>query len=524
MKTRATNKDRPLWTVMFYFSGDNDLGPSMIQAMNALNFHDFEKHQLVFTIYYAPYSQFFQPSYYKLPEEVSPRASLSAASLKQNRGQRPSSAYLRSRVRRGGPPGNEQTLTSFINWSIRNHPSEHRMLVLSGHASGAIGEFLSAAHGASSRSGSGLTLLKLRSALAAATKESRKHIGRSKLFDIIGMDTCLMGMAEVCDVAKPYAEFLVASEGFVPEFGWPYEYLMRQFGAFLTREGVPGATNPNVPTATIRKALTSQLVSKYFVETFANYYDGEAAAGVSVDIAACDLSKLNEVKQSLRALSHSLCKQLREDAPKRDVIRDALIVAHWRAQSFNFELYTDLWDFFHELSESLRSGGYFSEVREACRKVKASIETMVTDQQSVGPDFQYSRGLSIYLPWSSPGDVALDNYEKLFANGKSDSPGWAAFLKSYLSATMREPREFSDNRLHVFKPCGANTTSRSDGSSRPGGLGTKHAPPYTKTSPLYNQLLSLIAPTLRWTMKNPQNCFSVSQELDVRSQGISSRK
>src|SRR5262249_3110429 len=135
-------------------------------------------------------------------------------------------SYMQSRVAGDvGFPGDEGTLTDFIKWSIEQYPDfEHRMLILSGHASGAIGDFLPAEHAANNAPG--LTLPRLRSALAAAEKESRKQPGRDKLFDIIGMDTCLMGMGEVCNVVEPYADFLVASEGYVPEFGWPYQFLM----------------------------------------------------------------------------------------------------------------------------------------------------------------------------------------------------------------------------------------------------------------------------------------------------------
>jgi hypothetical protein len=400
------------------------------------------------------------------------------------------------------------------------------MLILSGHSNGALGNFLPAEHAASS----GLTLPRLRSALEEAKNKSRKDLGGRKLFDIIGMDSCLMGMAEVCDVAELYADYLVASEGFVPEFGWPYEFLMGHFGD--PRVDPKGVRSANDRQALLQKILATvanpEEVSRYFVNAFAFYYGAQATAGVSVDIASCNLSWLTRLRQSLGALSQALCEQLREDAPNRTLLRDALIVAHWRAQSFNAELYTDVWDFCNELSEAVQRGGYFPEICEACGEVKDSIDKMVADrQQSVGPDFQYSHGVSIYFPWSSPGDAALVDYEKLSGDRKSHSLGWTSFLKLYLSATMREAREFTDNRLHVFTPCDADSNRHGHGPTDPEANRVRHSPPdnkhsppdnkhsaaYNQTSALYNQMLSLITPTLRWTMKNPQNCFSVPQEL-----------
>ena len=82
-------------------------------------------------------------------------------------------------------------------------------------------------------------------------------------------------------------------------------------------------------------------------------------------MAGCELAKLGEPndaddapersrKRSSR-LTSLLIRELRKSRPEAEggdedtLVRDLVILAHWRAQSYKFEQYTDLWDFCEEL-------------------------------------------------------------------------------------------------------------------------------------------------------------------------------
>ena len=132
-----------------------------------------------------------------------------------------------------------------------------------------------------------------------------------------------------------------------------------------------------------------------------------------------------------------------------------VVLAHWRAQSFKFEQFTDLWDFCEQLETIARDTvahddferERFPEIADECSKVKTEVDNIVGRskvnggrQGFAGIDFQHAYGLSVYFPWQmqSPEDHDLDIYGELNFACEGESPavyatdpptGWADFLK-----------------------------------------------------------------------------------------------
>src|SRR5262249_3552696 len=142
------------------------------------------------------------------------------------------------------------------------------------------------------------------------------------------------------------------------------------------------------------------------------YYSDYVIAGVSVDQSVCDLapSKVGTLVDEIKNLSTILIKSL-----SNPIIREAVILAHWRAQSYKFDQYTDLWDFCDQLMEGcklfkragvmLKNGeGQFETIIKACQEVKKTISAenrgLVLKSCYSGPAVQFSHGLSIYFPWN----------------------------------------------------------------------------------------------------------------------------
>jgi hypothetical protein len=109
--------------------------------------------------------------------------------------------------------GDPMTLLEFIFWGINNFPATHYMVVLAGHGSGAIDDFLLKDENARDS----LTLHELRDVFELVKKKLR-----GKKLDILGMDSCLMSMAEVYYQLVGSVDYLVGAEGFEPSGGWPY--------------------------------------------------------------------------------------------------------------------------------------------------------------------------------------------------------------------------------------------------------------------------------------------------------------
>jgi hypothetical protein len=181
-------------------------------------------------------------------------------------------------------------------------------------------------------------------------------------------------------------------------------------------------------------SLDPRSLCECLVEDCAEYYASYLPAGVSFDIAACDLAGLEAVQPAVEKLTTVL------NALPREAFEDITVLAHWRAQSFKWEQYTDLGDFCEQL-RSYAVRVQMAQLQEACDAVIESIRYVITTHRTVGIEFQYARGLSVYFPWSVP---AFESPNQLEIYGQLKFPkrsGWLNFLQHYVEATKRPPAE-----------------------------------------------------------------------------------
>src|SRR5262249_49001508 len=252
------------------------------------------------------------------------------------------------------------------------------------------------------------------------------------------LDSCLMSMVEICYEMTGLAEYIVGAEGFELEGGWPYHSILEE----LNRD--PGMSERELACA--------------IVERYIKYYSDYVIAGVSVDQAACHLNK--QKFKNLTDAVKRLATELRTGLTI-PVIMDAIILAHWKAQSYKVEQYTDLWDFCDLLfkwCEPYNKGeiSITYKVKENSARVKDAIERMAIACDQVkqaiknengtgvvlkscysGTTVQYSQGLSIYFPWN---DATFSNDYLNLEFAKERVTGWHKFLGEYITATRRVPR------------------------------------------------------------------------------------
>ena len=302
-----------------------------------------------------------------------------------------------------------------------NDQKLYNILILSGHGSGFDGDFLPSNR---ERSDS-LTIQELAVALADI-----KHLTKRNI-DILGMDSCLMSTAEVYYQICNSVDYLVASEGYEPNTGWPYDAILDKLGSH--------GNDPETVAQGIVKAHTA-------------FYFDYALGGQSVDLTACNVGLHENLKTALTSFGEVL-----KDAVDHPVFRDAIILAHWRAQSYKSDQYVDLGDFAEVLKDEVAKihadailecklpenrkeasgecnhANIKDSINNACRQIEDAIKTIVLKSGYIGPTFQYSRGLSIYFPWAR----VLPNYEKL---DLSIATQWHKFLERYVTVTRRECR------------------------------------------------------------------------------------
>ncbi len=120
--------------------------------------------------------------------------------------------------------GDGNTLVNFVRWAVQKYPAKKYALILWDHGSGwhkNVTSVYSPLKGVSQDESSGYDMIEVSSGeLASALSQIKSIIG--KKLDFLGFDACLMGMWEVLDVIKDYADYATVSEETEGAQGWYY--------------------------------------------------------------------------------------------------------------------------------------------------------------------------------------------------------------------------------------------------------------------------------------------------------------
>lgn len=189
--------------------------------------------------------------------------------------------------------------------------------------------------------------------------------------DILGMDACLMSMAEVCYQVRDSVDFMVASEAEEDVDGWPY-------GAFLERL----VDNPD---------MSPRQLARTIIDEFDGMY-GEVEA-TAATLAACDLRhpKPDELAVRVDRLAAELID-------KHDLIQDQILLARSIAWENEIADSADLVDFCRLLRRKVTNADVKSACTELIKFVKQ--EEFVFRKASIGRDVRFTEGLGIYFPMS----------------------------------------------------------------------------------------------------------------------------
>ena len=435
------------WTIMVYMAGDNNLAVDMAYAMEQIkSVADAGANTPNLFVYYDGNSPAIPTLYCDFSEPGKPR-------------------YVRSykvedKLYPVTPKHNEnaadtRSILNFIDWCInkvevendgpvtKGRRADKYALIFSGHSLGFqdIGLFKDESSGKSMhmkdfyegllkvvRDQEGLDEI----AEQDPDNDEEEMMLTTKLLgqklDILGFDSCVMGMLEVGYQFNRIARTMIASEGSVPSAGWTYAKIL----GCLAQE-----QNRNLHTRD---------VAELFVKKFIRTQDEYTVGGVSVDMAAWDLSQFESLASAFDELSKALleCFEDPESRIYRQMERVILYV-HWKCQSYMYDQNVDLGDFCELLdnecgrvSEELGGGKdtkLLKDVQDACGKVLEELKNAVILSGYSGGGYQYSNGVSVFFPWSREAyEVSKKNYESLgfTKQAKQRRLSWTGFLKKYL--------------------------------------------------------------------------------------------
>jgi hypothetical protein len=403
MPKTATAKK--LWTFMVYMAGDNNLDPDGVQDLKEMKKVGSTKDVNVIAEFDRATGHVAKRYCLRKGGNVAKDAVASVG-----------------KVNTGDP----KNLMDFAKWGIKTYPADHYVLVLWNHGQGwddtdifANERLRSLRRLATGRVRHSLFHTPVRRALKMApnnmetrailiddnakdfldNQEMKKVLTSVKTLlkrklDILGMDACLMSMAEVGYQIHESAEFTVGSEETEPLEGWPYTSILTE----LTKS----------PTMTARE-LSALIVGKYF-----DSYKSDA-----VTQSACDLSKADGLAAAVAGLAATLNAGLADDK-----IRQCLLAARTRVQEFEVADNIDLVDFCTVLAKDMPG----TEIEQRCKDViQATQSAYVVASKCKGKSMENSHGVAIYFPKGSVSPL----YQGLDFSKKT---GWGAFLKNYLAA------------------------------------------------------------------------------------------
>jgi hypothetical protein len=237
--------------------------------------------------------------------------------------------------------------------------------------------------------------------------EMKKVLSDAKSFlgskiDLLGMDACLMSMAEIACQISNSVSFMAGSEETEPLDGWPYNTIL----GYL-------AENPET---------TPQNLSKIIVQKYIESYKGN---GEAVTQSACGLTASGKFSNALKTLAETLTAGLADEKTQ-----ESIADARNRVQEYQVNDNIDLINF----CQLVKSSPVPSAIRRACDTAIAAVKKpsgLVLASGYNGSSMKHSNGLAIYFPTRtlSPLYARLDFAKKT---------GWGAFLKAFIAATRSQ--------------------------------------------------------------------------------------
>jgi hypothetical protein len=508
------------WTVMFYFASDNPLASSIVSQLKALKQAGFHSQVNVIArfdpdIENTPAHIFDVNSVYKLRDETVRAEKLRARKLQPDNRQadagcdgkgycygfgfddrdadsngavsfpdapfvrnlledklwgRDRQEIIRDSLRRefegsnvkfkppvpsrgmSGEQSPKVALRAFLDFCRREYPAKHYMLFILGHGQ-VVGNdvFLFDEHAAEHS----LSLAQLGEILT----DFKEGLDKGDEFQLVSFHSCSMSGLEVAYELEGTANYMLASQS--PAFvgSWTYlQILIRLFKDvewWLNGEGEAdgGAPDGERPTA----EAVRRMLKKFWAYCFYNSYDFRLA-GYSFDVSLCNLTRLHEAGDAISDAIGGLADALIDALPD-PLAQERILLAHWDAQSFFDENYTDLYDFCLCLTNRCRS--VIPASRDTQKKLDAMVDAcnavtrelslgddkLVVRSDFIGPTYQYSHGVSVFFPWSAPTNANFwpgekdDKKQFGYAAYKfSQATKWNDFLIAYFEQTRRAPR------------------------------------------------------------------------------------
>jgi hypothetical protein len=491
-------------TVLFYFASDNPLAPLVVSEIKAIKDAGFQENTTVL-VYFDPMQKGARSQLLDVNRD---RRKIEKTHIGDG-----ADPFVRNMAEDEVDPEEltpemsatldpkatvtaVESLQSFIQFALKKRTAKNYMLILIGHGM-IVGNdsFLPDDDPISA-----ITLAQLKDLCGMFTEGNETHLR------LLGLHSCSMSSIEVAYQLKGKADYMLATQGTMFVNGWPYRQLLKKTLNQIKRSKQHARKLASKEKKDEQAAMAAakvdydELIGKLYFLSLYNFTDF-ITAGYSCDLALCRLQTetLEQLKSPLQKLVAELKPELE---PRVSLIKDLILLAHWDAQSFWSENYTDLWDFCDCLKkrcndaqtglEILESSGASAQpitvskeklatISKLCQAVQDVLaaehqrenpEGVVRYADNFGTDYQYARGLSIFFPWCEPLDdqsptsdskqdgtqrsqrgatskKVMDLYRDYDFTRDFGDDSWFSFLNAYFELTKRAPLTDPESTSYV---------------------------------------------------------------------------
>jgi hypothetical protein len=266
--------------------------------------------------------------------------------------------------------GDYQTLINFFKFATENYPAKKYAVVVWDHGNGWMdleGDVDMRGISYDDSSGNHISTEQMGVAL-----EAMKEMNGGKNIDILGMDACLMAMAEVIYEVKDSVNYVVASEETEPGNGWDY------LGALK-----PVVGNP---------AMTPKDFSVSLAKSYISSYPSTAVTQSSVDVSEF-VKTLDVTRDFVLAVKGTNQENL-------GFIKSAKL----ESQTFYEQSYKDFGDFLSLVASKSND----SEIKKQSLLLRESIFKSIV--YGGNTNMRKATGISVWLPTSTS---QMESYKKL---------------------------------------------------------------------------------------------------------------
>ena len=396
--TCTDKRELTTWTLMVYLDGDNnlsDFAADDLEEMLALTDKD---HVNLIVLYDQDRKK--DTKLYSISGGAKTELDLEGASIVDN-GEASMDDW--------------QTLKRFGVWAAENYPAQRYGLFMWDHGGGwkdngagccrrlnGFRDFATDDHS----SGNGYDGIMLSNgdygkALAAIVQAAGQKL------DLVGFDTCLMGMYEVAAATQDYADYLVASEESEPGEGWPWDVFLKKLSA-----------NPDMGPVDLGKAIVSA------------YHDKDET---NATLSLTNLSTMDALHTHLDTFAVQLTSAIGTSAGKT-----AISNIRSNVQEFDYSEHIDLMHF-AKLVSSSSATAVSADLKSAAAALVTQLGKTIIFNKTNNYDYYWTTynysnayGMAIFFPEDFYGDYSRTDLTSYGKAPWASKTGWDEFLKKYL--------------------------------------------------------------------------------------------